>query len=267
MLLEVRNLTVRYGGVTAVNGIDLDVGAGEAVALIGSNGAGKSSTLMALSGIAPAIGSIRFDGEEIGSLSPVERVRRGIVQVPEGRRIFPRLTVDENILMGGYVGGNKPITYREERKDAITRSEDTAPHPGLQTSLRRERYSDRFEEVLNLFPILKERLRQMGGTLSGGEQQMLAIARGLMAEPRLMLLDEPSLGLAPLLVQRIYETIERLVATGRSILLVEQNARAALRVSHRAYCLETGIITLSGRAVDLTGDRRVQEAYLGVAGA
>jgi branched-chain amino acid transport system ATP-binding protein len=232
-LLEIANLSVRYGGVTAVDGISFNVAAGEVVAMIGANGAGKSSTLMALCGLAPASGSIRFDGVEISGLSAVERIRRGIAQVPEGRRIFSRLTVFENLRMGAF-----------HRSDAS----------GIESDL---------DEVFGLFPILKERSGQKGGTLSGGEQQMLAIGRGVMARPRLMLLDEPSLGLSPIYSQKIFAIIRRLAEQGRSILLVEQNARAALKISSRAYCLETGRIFLEGKSSDLAEDSRVREAYLG----
>lgn len=232
-LLEVKSLSVRYGGVVAVESASFSIGAGEVVAMIGANGAGKSSTLMAISGLAVATGSIRLDGEEISALPPDGRVRRGIVQVPEGRRIFSRLTVIENLRMGAYCRG------RDESVEA-----DLA-------------------EVFSLFPILKERARQNGGTLSGGEQQMLAIARGVMSRPRLLLLDEPSLGLSPIFCERIFEIIRRLAAQGKSILLVEQNARAALAISKRAYCLETGRITLQGASNELAEDPRVRGAYLG----
>jgi len=232
-LLRVKGLTIRYGGVTAIDGISFYVGEGEVVAMIGANGAGKSSTLMAVCGLAPTTGSIEFQGREIQQIPAAERVRLGIVQAPEGRRIFGRLTVLENLRMGAF-------TRRD--KDSID--------------------SD-LETVFKLFPILKERLHQKGGTLSGGEQQMLAIARGLMGRPKLLLLDEPSLGLSPIYSQKIFAIIGQIAAEGRSILLVEQNARAALAISKRAYCLETGRITLEGYSDDLAGDPRVREAYLG----
>lgn len=231
-LLEVIGLRVRYGGVTAVDGIDFNVGEGEVVSMIGANGAGKSTTLMALSGIVPSEGEIRFEGESINTLTAVERVQRGIVQAPEGRRIFGRLTVKENLVMGAFLRRDKDI-----RRD--------------------------LDEVVSLFPILAERIDQPGGTLSGGEQQMLAIARGLMARPKLLLLDEPSLGLSPIYAKLIFSVVEKLAKEGRSILLVEQNARAALRISSRGYCLETGRIFLSGSSYELAQDDRIKEAYLG----
>jgi len=230
---EVRNLTVRYGGVTAVDGISFTVGEGEIAAMIGANGAGKSSTLMAISGLAPASGEIWFAGLNISGLSAVDRVKRGIIHVPEGRRIFGRLTVMENLKIGAF-----------SRADV-------------------ENLDGEIEHVCELFPILKERAGQRGGTLSGGEQQMLAIARGLLARPRLLLLDEPSLGLSPLYSQRIFSVIQRLAGEGRTILLVEQNARAALKISASAYCLEGGKITLQGVSQELAKDERVKMAYLG----
>jgi len=232
-LLTARHLTVRYGGVVAVDDISFTVGQGEVVALIGANGAGKSSTLMALCGLADVGGEIILNGEHIEKLPPVERVRRGIVQVPEGRHIFPRLSVRENLLMGAFSRSDKDEIETE------------------------------IERVTELFPILKERQNQSGGTLSGGEQQMLAIARGLMAKPRLLLLDEPSLGLSPIFTARIFEIIAQLAAEGRSILLVEQNARAALKVALRGYCLETGRIFLEGPSSLLSQDARIKAAYLG----
>jgi len=216
-----------------VDGIDFYVKSGEVVAMIGANGAGKSSTLMALCGLVPARGEIFFNGARIDSASASERVRRGLFQVPEGRRIFPRLTVRENLQMGALV-----------RKDKAAIEEDLT-------------------QILSYFPVLAERAGQKGGTLSGGEQQMLAMARGLMARPRLLILDEPSLGLSPLLSRKVFEIIARIASEGRSILLVEQNARAALKVSARAYCLETGRIFLEGRSSDLAADNRVRSAYLG----
>lgn len=232
-LLEVTGLRVRYGGVVAVDGLDFSVNEGEVVAMIGANGAGKSTTLMALSGIIPSEGVILFQGESLQHVSPADRVKRGIVQVPEGRRIFSRLSVRENLLMGSFL-----------RRDG----------ENIQRDL---------DEVLSLFPILSERVSQPGGTLSGGEQQMLAIARGLMSRPKLMLLDEPSLGLSPIFSKLIFTVIDKLAKEGRSILLVEQNARAALRISRRGYCLETGRIFLSGYSKELSEDSRVREAYLG----
>ncbi len=232
-LLEVRNLTVRYGGVIAVDNINFTVGQGEVVTIIGANGAGKSSTLMALCGLAVASGEILFENEHIERLTPVERVKLGIIQVPEGRHIFPRLSVRENLLMGAYSRTNK-----DEIEEELNR-------------------------VMEIFPILRERQNQTGGTLSGGEQQMLAIARGLMAKPRLLLLDEPSLGLSPIFTARIFKIIDQLSQEGRSILLVEQNARAALKVANRGYCLETGRIILEGTSSFLSQNTQIKAVYLG----
>jgi branched-chain amino acid transport system ATP-binding protein len=232
-LLEVEGLEVRYGGIRAVKGIDLRVGQGELVCLIGANGAGKSSTLRGISGMLPvAAGRVRYDGKAITGLRAFERARAGLVTVPEGRGIFAQLTVDENLSMGAYA-----------RKD-----------DGVG--------SDR-ERVFKLFPRLAERRGQTGGTLSGGEQQMLAMGRALMSRPRLLLLDEPSMGLAPMVVQLIFEVIRTVNREGVTVLLVEQNARAALAIASRAYVLESGAVTLSGEARSLLEDPRVQEAYLG----
>ena len=239
MLLEVRALEVRYGGIRAVKGIDLEVGEGELVTLIGANGAGKSSTLRAICGIGTGrSGSLRFAGEETIALPAYSLPRKGLIMVPEGRGIFPQLTVEENLMMGAYA-----------RADA-----------GIAADL---------EKQYETFPRLKERRTQTGGTLSGGEQQMLAIGRALMGRPRLLLLDEPSMGLAPLLVAKIFEIVKAIAAQGVTILLVEQNARMALEIAHRAYVMESGAITLAGNARTLRADPRVREAYLGdaVAGA
>jgi branched-chain amino acid transport system ATP-binding protein len=235
-MLEARDIRVSYGGIEALKGVSLRVKEGEIVALLGSNGAGKSTLLMTICGIAPLVsGEILFMDRAIQGLSPEIIFSLGIVQVPEGRRIFPMLTVQENLDMGAYL-----------RKD--------------RTAVKRD-----LEAVLSAFPRLAERRRQMGGTLSGGEQQMLAIARGLMAMPRLLLLDEPSLGLAPVMVKVIFETI---VGINREknipILLVEQKAAMALRIALRGYVLENGRITLEGKADSLACDQRVQEAYLGL---
>jgi branched-chain amino acid transport system ATP-binding protein len=231
-MLEVRDLHVRYGKAHALKGVSLTVGEGEIVALIGNNGAGKTTLLNALSGlIRPAGGDIVFQGKGILQAPADAIVRLGIIQIPEGRHIFPDLTVRENLRLG-----------------AFTRKGDLAAD---------------FDRVLTLFPILKERANQPGGTLSGGEQQMLALARGLMARPRLLLLDEPSLGLAPVLVERIYETIVEIHHQGTPVLLVEQNAFVALTSAHRAYVIETGRIVLSGLASDLLQNQEVQKAYLG----
>jgi branched-chain amino acid transport system ATP-binding protein len=228
---------VAYGGIVAVKGIDLDVGAGELVCLIGANGAGKTTTLKALAGlIRKAEGSIRLEGEDTGRLASHELVRRGLALVPEGRGIFGRLTVRENLEMGAYHRGDG----------------------GIARDL---------EQVFALMPRLAERHGQTGGTLSGGEQQMLAIGRALMSRPRLLLLDEPSMGLAPAMVQKIFEIVRQAAQKGVTILLVEQNAKVALELARRAYVMESGRITLSGEARALLADPRVREAYLGEAAA
>ena len=217
-LLEVRGLEVRYGGIRAVKGIDLEVGAGEMVCLIGANGAGKSSTLRAISGLVPtAPGAVRFDGSDLAGIPAFRRARAGLVMVPEGRGVFAQLSVEENLAMGAYV-----------RADA-------------------EVQSDR-ARVFEIFPRLAERSRQTAGTLSGGEQQMLAIGRALMSKPKLLALDEPSMGLAPIAAQKILQVIRDINRSGVTVLLVEQNARSALALAHRAYVMESGEITLSGEA-------------------
>ena len=219
----------------ALKDITLSVEAGEIVTLIGANGAGKSTTLNAISSVVPIrAGSITFEGQDITRFSMDKVVSLGITQVPEGRMIFPALTVLENLRMGGYL-----------RRDRAGLKQDE-------------------DRAFELFPILKERRRKHGGTLSGGEQQMRAIARALMARPRLLLLDEPSLGLAPIVVENIFEVIARINADGTTILLVEQNAQMALQVAHRGYVLETGRVTMSGPAAELMADPRVREAYLGL---
>jgi branched-chain amino acid transport system ATP-binding protein len=234
-LLEIRGLEVRYGGICAVKGIDLEIAAGELVCLIGANGAGKSSTLRAVSGLAPAApGSIRFDGRDLAGVPAFARARAGLVMVPEGRGVFAQLSVEENLAMGAYA-----------RSDA-----------GVASDRAR---------VFELFPRLAERCRQTAGTLSGGEQQMLAIGRALMSRPKLLALDEPSMGLAPIAAQKILEVIRDINSTGVTVLLVEQNARSALALAHRAYVMESGEITLSGEARALLADPRVREAYLGEA--
>jgi branched-chain amino acid transport system ATP-binding protein len=233
-LLEVRDLKVAYGNVTAVKDIDFTVGTGELVCLIGANGAGKTTTLKALAGmLRPSHGTIHYAGQPLTHTPAHERVPRGIALVPEGRGIFGRLTVEENLLLGAY-----------RRDDAAVVRQD-------------------LDHVQSLFPRLAERRRQSAGTLSGGEQQMLAIARALMSRPKLLLLDEPSMGLAPILVQKIFETIRRIAAEGVTLLLVEQNARLALEVSHRGYVMESGRITLADDARKLLANPDVQRAYLG----
>ena len=233
-MLELEDVHTFYGNIEALKGISLEVNEGEIVTLIGSNGAGKSTTLRSVSGLTPPReGSIRFDGEELGETPPQDIVRRGISQAPEGRRVFQRMSVHENLELGAYL-----------RHDA----------EGVRRDLDR---------VFDLFPRLRERERQKAGTMSGGEQQMLAIGRALMADPKLLLLDEPSMGLAPILVERIYETIAEINKQGTTILLVEQNANFALEVSHRGYVLETGQIVLSDEAARLREDPAVQRAYLG----
>jgi len=233
-LLVVRDLRVAYGGVVAVKGIDLEVNRGELVCLIGANGAGKTTTLKALAGmLRPAGGSIRYDGHAITRRPSYELVPRGIALVPEGRGIFGRLSVWENLQLGAYV-----------RRDAGAVNQD-------------------LERAFELFPRLAERRGQTAGTLSGGEQQMLAIARALMSRPRLLLLDEPSMGLAPIIVQRIFQTIRRIVAEGVTLLLVEQNARLALEISNRGYVMESGRVTLADDAVALLDNPDVKRSYLG----
>jgi branched-chain amino acid transport system ATP-binding protein len=234
MLLEIRDLRVKYGNVEVLHGINLAVNEGEIVAILGANGAGKSTTLMAISRIVKSsAGSIEFGGKELHRLQAHDVVREGVIQVPEGRRIFSTLTVDENLALGAFV----------------------CHDPARITKIR--------QWIYELFPILKERSGQLGGTLSGGEQQMLAIARGLMAEPKILLLDEPSLGLAPLLAKAIFRTLEQINKAGVTIVLVEQNARAALKLANRGYILEVGNIVLEDSASTLLANPEVQKAYLG----
>jgi branched-chain amino acid transport system ATP-binding protein len=232
-LLELEDVHAFYGNIEALKGISLTVEEGEIVTLIGSNGAGKSTTLRAISGLTPPrVGSIRFKGKDIGETPPQEIVRQGISLSPEGRKIFARMTVRENLDLGAYL-----------RRDADVTSD--------------------LDRVFELFPRLKEREKQKAGTMSGGEQQMLAMGRALMARPQVLLLDEPSMGLAPVLVERIYETVEEINKQGTTILLVEQNANFALGVSNRAYVLEVGSITLSDKSEKLRENPEVQRAYLG----
>lgn len=234
-MLELRDVQAYYGNIQALKGISLNVRAGEIVTLVGSNGAGKSTTLMTISSVAPVrSGSITFQGKDITKTATDKVVAMGITQVPEGRMIFPALTVLENLRMGGYL-----------RKDKAGLKEDE-------------------ERAFEMFPILKERRKQYGGTLSGGEQQMLAIGRALMARPKLLLLDEPSLGLAPIVVENIFDVIVQINKEGTTVLLVEQNAQMALQIAHRGYVLETGLVTMSGKAADLLEDPKVQAAYLGM---
>lgn len=232
-LLEVAGLQVRYGVIEVVKSIDLSLAAGKITTLLGANGAGKSTTLLALSGLLPSMGSIRFDGTELRGVPAYRVVELGLIHVPEGRQILTTLSVRENLILGAY------------RRRA-----------------RQEINAD-LERMLTLFPRLKERLDGAAGNLSGGEQQMLAIARGLMARPRLLLLDEPSMGLAPLLVQEIFHTLRELNEQGLTLLLVEQNVRQALKVAHQAYVMENGAIALAGPSAELLNNPRVIEAYLG----
>ena len=231
-ILEIRDLQVHYGGIEAVKGISLDVPEGEIVTLIGANGAGKSSTLRAIAGLVkPSAGKISFLDEDITGMDSSLIVSKGITLVPEGRRIFPDMTVLENLKIGAY--------------------------------LRKDDLSEDLEWVYSLFPRLKERSWQAGGTLSGGEQQMLAVGRALMGRPKMILMDEPSMGLSPLLVKEIFAIIREVNKQGITILLVEQNAKMALAISDRAYVLETGTITIEGDAKELLNDARVKKAYLG----
>ncbi|MDQ5945528.1 MAG: branched-chain amino acid transport system ATP-binding protein [Pseudomonadota bacterium] len=233
-LLIVEGLRVTYGGIQAVRGITFHINPGEMVALIGANGAGKTSTLRALSRMLDAAGgSIRYQGKEINKLPPHHLVREGIALVPEGRGVFPRLTITENLSMGAFTRNDKAV---------------------IESDL---------EHVFGLFPRLKEREKQLAGTLSGGEQQMLAIGRALMSRPKLLLLDEPSMGLAPIMVQKIFEVIRTVASEGMTILLIEQNAKLALETSQRGYVMESGEITLTDDAAALLHNPKVREAYLG----
>ncbi|HWP67999.1 MAG TPA: ABC transporter ATP-binding protein [Rectinemataceae bacterium] len=233
-MLEIRNLSVHYGGIHALQGIDIDVQEGKIVTLIGANGAGKSTTLRSIVGLVKTSGgSIVWNGKALTGLATKDIVTQGIVLVPEGRRIFPNLTVEENLMLGAYVRNDKAGIAADEDK------------------------------VFVLFPRLKERIRQKGGTLSGGEQQMLAVARALMTKPKLLMMDEPSLGLAPLVVKMIFEIIRAINKEGTTVLLIEQNAKAALEIADYGYVLETGRIILQGKGKDLLADDRVRKAYLG----
>lgn len=232
-MLDLAGVFVSYGNIEALKGISLSVDQGAIVALIGANGAGKSTTLMSISGIEPLqSGSVTFEGKAISGLMTHEIVKRGISQVPEGRRIFPGMTVRENLEMGAFLKGKKDLGHKLGR-------------------------------VYELFPTLSERRKQLGGTLSGGEQQMLAIGRALMSEPRLLLLDEPSLGLAPIIVSKIFKIIKEINEQGTTVLLVEQNAKAALRLARTAYVMETGKIVMHGESSALEKDPGIKKAYLG----
>ena len=234
-MLKIENLVVKYGNITALHGISMDLDSNEVVALIGNNGAGKSTTLRAISGlIRPAQGDIQFNGKSIVGMKPHKIVDLGIIHVPEGRKVFKTLTVKENLLMGA---------YSAKSKGSI---------------------SAMMDRVVTLFPILGERLHQFGGTLSGGEQQMLAVGRAMMASPKLLLLDEPSLGLAPQYVDKIADTVIEISKMGVPILLVEQNANLALEISHKAYVLETGYITTCDESKNLLKDDTIQKTYLGI---
>ena len=233
-MLTLNDVHVQYAGSEALRGIGLTVNDGELVTVIGPNGAGKSTLLRAISGLVPRKGTIHFDGRDLAGLDPDEIVRHGVIHVPEGRMVLSRMTVRENLLLG-----------------AFTRRGDRAVPGDL-------------DRVLGLFPRLQERLSQLAGSLSGGEQQMLAIGRGLMGRPRLLMLDEPSLGIAPLFVARIFEILAEIRSRGISVLLVEQNAVKALAAANRGYALDLGRFTASGPAADLMGDERVRRAYLGV---
>ncbi len=233
-MLELHNIHTYYGNIRAVRGISIKVNEGEKVCMIGANGAGKSTTLMTISGVyAPVEGEIIFEGLDITKSSAEQRVTYGISQVPEGRLIFPEMTVLENLELGAYI-----------RHDSA----------GIRNDL---------DKIFGYFPVLAERRKQRGGSLSGGEQQMLAIGRALMSNPRLLLLDEPSLGLAPLIVKQIFEILQQINEEGTTILLVEQNAQLALNLTDRGYVMETGEITIDGASVDLLADERVRQAYLG----
>ena len=233
-MLKVENLKVQYGMIEAIKGISFEVNNGEIVTLIGANGAGKTTTMHAISGLLkPSAGSIMLNDTELTKVQPHKIVEMGLAQVPEGRRVFAQQTVEENLTLGAYA---------RKDKDAITAD---------------------MEDVFQLFPRLKERRTQLAGTLSGGEQQMLAMGRALMAKPSIILMDEPSMGLSPLLVTEIFHIIEEINAKGTTVLLVEQNAKRALSIADRAYVLETGFITLSGTGEELANDERVRKAYLG----
>jgi branched-chain amino acid transport system ATP-binding protein len=234
-LLDVRSVDVSYGDVQILSKLSLTVEKGKIVSLLGSNGAGKTTTIKTISGqLFPLTGTVEFEGARIDKVPPFKRVELGVIQVPEGRKVFPLMTVLENLELGSYTANSK-----KKRLSTL-------------------------EDVFGLFPILKERKLQMAGTLSGGEQQMLSIGRGMMSLPKLLMLDEPSLGLGPLIVKHIFGTIKNVNGTGTTILLVEQNIKAALLLSHRAYVLENGRMTLEGKADDLMNQEKVRKAYMGI---
>jgi branched-chain amino acid transport system ATP-binding protein len=234
-MLRVEGLQAGYGQITALWSVDFDVGEGEIVALVGANGAGKSTTLKAISGLVrPQAGTILLDGDPLTQRSTMEIVGRGVVQVPEGRKLFPEMTVRDNLLLGGF------------------------------TRAARTHQAERLERVFAIFPRLRERAQQVAGTLSGGEQQMVAIGRGLMAGPRLLMLDEPSLGLAPIMVEEMFRVIEEINRHGVTVLLVEQNTEHALAIAHRGFVLESGRVVLAGSGAELLANQKVREAYLGL---
>jgi branched-chain amino acid transport system ATP-binding protein len=233
-VLELKDLSVSYGGIQAVRGINLTVNQGELVTLIGANGAGKSTTLRAITGLVhPAAGKVFYEGQDITNTASFKLVERGLVMVPEGRGIFGQLTIEENLAMGAFVRNDKAAVAQE------------------------------IERVFEIFPRLKERRKQSAGTLSGGEQQMLAMGRALLSKPKLLLLDEPSMGLAPLMVAKIFDTVNMISKQGTTILLIEQNAKLALKAANRAYVMESGQITIAGDAKQLLDDPKVKAAYLG----
>jgi branched-chain amino acid transport system ATP-binding protein len=245
-MLELVDVHTFYGPIEALKGITIEVKQGEIVCLIGNNGAGKSTTLMTVSGILkPSSGEVLFERKNIIGVSPHRIVKMGISQVPEGRRIFPKLTVKENLEMGAYsIVSDQFSVFRKSTK-------------------KNQRLETHLEKVFELFTVLKERHKQLGGTLSGGEQQMLAIARALMSDPELLLLDEPSLGLAPIMASKIFKTIKEINREGITVLLVEQNARSALKLSNRGYVLENGRVALQGKGEELLNNEKVRKAYLG----
>jgi branched-chain amino acid transport system ATP-binding protein len=233
-VLELKDLSVSYGGIKAVRGINLHVNAGELVTLIGANGAGKSTTLRAITGLVhPAGGKVLYNGVDITNSDSFKLVQQGLVMVPEGRGIFGQLTIEENLAMGAFVRNDKVAVAQE------------------------------IENVFEIFPRLKERRKQSAGTLSGGEQQMLAMGRALLSKPKLLLLDEPSMGLAPLMIKKIFETVAMIASQGTTILLIEQNAKLALKAANRAYVMESGVITIEGDAKQMLDNPKVKEAYLG----